>query len=234
MMAWLALRIVADCGLPARALGCAWPGRKLAVGEIQGYAARTGHAPWAHQRHENAGRIQERQIKKKRERRNQSRPKHRLRKSGTAIVTASIASAGSDGESASGAAAAVARAVVVQRSRRTRGHGRATSPTLHRIDEMMRNRDQLDINYSDAYGRKLSSKEAFRQLCHQFHGIVPGRAKTEKDLKKMEEDKKLSLMHLTDTPLNAVAASQSAREKTGKAFINLDAKKVSEKELKKS
>ena len=99
---------------------------------------------------------------------------------------------------------------------------------------MMRNRDQLNINYSDAYGRKLSSKEAFRQLCHQFHGIVPGRAKTEKDLKKMEEDKKLSLMHLTDTPLNAVAASQSAREKTGKAFINLDAKKVSEKELKKS
>jgi U4/U6.U5 tri-snRNP-associated protein 1 len=104
---------------------------------------------------------------------------------------------------------------------------------VHRIDEMMRNRDQLDINYSDAYGRKLSSKEAFRQLCHQFHGIVPGRAKMEKDLKKMEEDKKLSLMHLTDTPLNAVAASQSAREKTGKAFINLDAKKVSEKELKK-
>ena len=56
----------------------------------------------------------------------------------------------------------------------------------------------------------------------------------EKDLKKMEEDKKLSLMHLTDMPLNAVAASQSAREKTGKALINLDAKKVSEKELKKT
>ena len=56
----------------------------------------------------------------------------------------------------------------------------------------------------------------------------------EKDLKKMEEDKRLSLMHLTDTPLNAVAASQSARKKTGKAFINLDAKKVSEEELKKS
>eukprot|EP01052_Picozoa_sp_SAG31_P010346 SAG31_NODE_565_length_14056_cov_22.573189_5_plen_763_part_00 len=104
---------------------------------------------------------------------------------------------------------------------------------VDRIDAMMRNRDQVDIKYHDAYGRKLSSKEAFRQLCHQFHGIVPGKAKTEKDLRKMEEEKKLSLMGLTDTPLNAMQALSAEQQKAGKAFINLDAKKVSEKEMKK-
>ena len=35
----------------------------------------------------------------------------------------------------------------------------------------------------DEFGRKMTPKEAFRELCHRFHGIEPGRLKKEKRLK---------------------------------------------------
>lgn len=38
---------------------------------------------------------------------------------------------------------------------------------------------------------------------------------------------------MQDTPLNAMQALTGQQQKAGKAFINIDAKKVSEKELKK-
>jgi len=40
----------------------------------------------------------------------------------------------------------------------------------------------------DEFGRKLTPKEAFRELCHRFHGIEPGKMKREKRLRLFQEE----------------------------------------------
>jgi U4/U6.U5 tri-snRNP-associated protein 1 len=44
----------------------------------------------------------------------------------------------------------------------------------------------VKLEYRDEYGRKLTQKEAFRQLSYRFHGYGPGKKKLEKRLKAME------------------------------------------------
>ncbi|KAJ8347707.1 hypothetical protein SKAU_G00262960 [Synaphobranchus kaupii] len=46
----------------------------------------------------------------------------------------------------------------------------------------------VKIEYVDESGRKLTPKEAFRQLSHRFHGKGSGKMKTEKRMKKLEEE----------------------------------------------
>lgn len=136
-------------------------------------------------------------------------------------------------------------------------------------------------------GRQLTTKEAFRRLAHQFHGITPGKKKLEKMMvraigvpttamqagaavwgmcwrraqpraprctdrpfrclsvlpggvggwglavpvrgcvQRLEaEEKKMHEMSVIDTPLQSTAALAAEAERQGKAFINLDAKKV--------
>ncbi|CAM9264313.1 unnamed protein product, partial [Ectocarpus fasciculatus] len=43
--------------------------------------------------------------------------------------------------------------------------------------------DRVKIEYRDKHGRKLTKKEAYRQLSYNFHGIEPSRKKKEKTLK---------------------------------------------------
>lgn len=47
----------------------------------------------------------------------------------------------------------------------------------------------VQLKYHDENGRSLGQKEAFKQLSHQFHGKGSGKQKTEKHLKKIEEEK---------------------------------------------
>jgi U4/U6.U5 tri-snRNP-associated protein 1 len=47
----------------------------------------------------------------------------------------------------------------------------------------------VELKYIDEYGRSMGSKEAFRHLSHQFHGKGSGKGKTEKKLKKIEDEK---------------------------------------------
>lgn len=49
---------------------------------------------------------------------------------------------------------------------------------------------QVDIRHVDDQGNELDSKQAYKHLSHQFHGVGPGKQKVEKDLKKRKEDKK--------------------------------------------
>ncbi len=44
--------------------------------------------------------------------------------------------------------------------------------------------------YIDEFGRKMDKKEAFKHLSHQFHGKGSGKQKTEKHLKRIDDDKK--------------------------------------------
>ncbi|KAF3933342.1 hypothetical protein ABW19_dt0202929 [Dactylella cylindrospora] len=48
----------------------------------------------------------------------------------------------------------------------------------------------VKIEYKDEYGRAMNQKEAFKYLSHQFHGKGSGKQKTEKKLKKIEDEKK--------------------------------------------
>ena len=48
----------------------------------------------------------------------------------------------------------------------------------------------VELKYVDEQGRRLDQKEAFKALSHQFHGKGSGKLKTEKHIKKIEDEKK--------------------------------------------
>lgn len=55
------------------------------------------------------------------------------------------------------------------------------------------NRDykpNVELKYIDDYGRSLNQKEAFKELSHQFHGKGSGKLKTEKKLRKIQDEKR--------------------------------------------
>lgn len=58
------------------------------------------------------------------------------------------------------------------------------------IDPSKAEESGVKIEYRDKFGRKLTQKEAFRQLCYTFHGYGPGKKKQEKRLKAMKQDSK--------------------------------------------
>ncbi|KJY00948.1 DNA binding protein SART-1 [Zymoseptoria brevis] len=51
-------------------------------------------------------------------------------------------------------------------------------------------RPDVQLRYNDEYGRSMNQKEAFKHLSHAFHGKGSGKQKTEKRLKKIEDEKK--------------------------------------------
>ncbi|KAJ9222216.1 transcriptional regulator family: SART1 [Paecilomyces variotii] len=57
----------------------------------------------------------------------------------------------------------------------------------------------VQLKYVDEHGRLMNQKEAFKHLSHQFHGKGSGRMKTEKHLKKIEEEKKREAMSALDS-----------------------------------
>ncbi|KAK5169963.1 hypothetical protein LTR04_005417 [Oleoguttula sp. CCFEE 6159] len=48
----------------------------------------------------------------------------------------------------------------------------------------------VKLKYVDEFGRSMNQKEAFKQMSHQFHGKGSGKQKTEKRLKKIEDEKR--------------------------------------------
>ncbi|CAH1767796.1 22104_t:CDS:10 [Entrophospora sp. SA101] len=79
----------------------------------------------------------------------------------------------------------------------------------------------INLEYVDEFGNQLTQKEAFRQLSHKFHGKTSGKAKTEKRLKKLEEERKLKAMSSIDTPLNMATALQERQKASGSAHVVL-------------
>ena len=58
---------------------------------------------------------------------------------------------------------------------------------------------EIKLKYVDDAGRKMSEKEAFRILSHRFHGKGSGKKKTEKRIKKIEEEQMMRMMNSPDT-----------------------------------
>ncbi|CAG8445967.1 12421_t:CDS:10 [Ambispora leptoticha] len=109
-----------------------------------------------------------------------------------------------------------------------RGGGRDNEST-YRDREHMREMEarfkdykpDVNLEYVDEFGNQLTPKEAFRQLSHKFHGKSSGKAKTEKRLKKLEEERKLKAMSSIDTPLNMATALQERQKASGSAHVVL-------------
>ena len=51
-------------------------------------------------------------------------------------------------------------------------------------------RPNVELRYTDEYGRAMGAKEAFKHMSHMFHGKGSGKGKTEKRLKKIEDEKR--------------------------------------------
>ena len=79
----------------------------------------------------------------------------------------------------------------------------------------------VNIVYYDEFGRELTPKQAWKALSHKFHGKGSGKAKTEKRLKKIAEERKKEAMASGDTPLSMNQAFQIRQQKAGQAHFVL-------------
>lgn len=79
----------------------------------------------------------------------------------------------------------------------------------------------VQLEYVDESGRKITAKEAFRHLSHRFHGKGSGKMKTEKRKKKIEEEMLMLSMSSTDTPLGTAAMLENRLERQGAPYLVL-------------
>eukprot|EP00371_Babesia_bovis_P003273 XP_001611920.1 hypothetical protein [Babesia bovis T2Bo] len=56
--------------------------------------------------------------------------------------------------------------------------------------------NDITLQYFDEYGRKMTPKEAFRQLSWKFHGKGPGLNKRERIIKRIEKGKSVLVLHI--------------------------------------
>lgn len=71
----------------------------------------------------------------------------------------------------------------------------------------------VELKYTDEFGRQLDQKEAFKHLSHQFHGKGSGKGKTDKRLKKIEAEKKREAERILDSSANATMSSSGAKRR---------------------
>lgn len=73
----------------------------------------------------------------------------------------------------------------------------------------------VELKYVDEFGRHMDQKEAFKHLSHQFHGKGSGKGKTDKHLKKIEEEKRREAQSILDVS-EAVGMSSATAQQTKK------------------
>ena len=87
----------------------------------------------------------------------------------------------------------------------------------HQKDLEFANRE-IKLEYRDDHGRLLTRKDAYRNMCYQFHGHGSSKKNEERRLKQIErerEEARIASRQQGGT-LGALKATQKA---TGKAFI---------------
>ena len=70
----------------------------------------------------------------------------------------------------------------------------------------------------------MTPKEAFRDLCHKFHGIEPGKAKKEKRLRVYQEEVKAKKMSEEKSKLGAAEKMKLAQAMQSSPFLVLSGK----------
>ena len=78
----------------------------------------------------------------------------------------------------------------------------------------------VQLKYIDEFGRGMNQKEAFKHLSHQFHGKGSGKQKTEKHLKRIDDDKKREAQSTLDSSQatgmnNAMGATAKKNRQAG-------------------
>ncbi|KAL2920219.1 hypothetical protein HK105_200287 [Polyrhizophydium stewartii] len=105
---------------------------------------------------------------------------------------------------------------------RERAEREAERERMRKIEEKFKDyAPKVDLNYYDDYGNVLTTKQAWNQLAYKFYGIVPGKLKTEKRLKKLQDELKLKQMDSADTPLGFASALQEKTRAMGQAHVPL-------------
>ena len=77
---------------------------------------------------------------------------------------------------------------------------------------------EIKLEYRDDNGRLLTRKEAFRQLCHQFHGYGAGKKNEEKRLKQIQTENKAAQKRVSEDK-GTMGALMKTQKVTGKAFV---------------
>lgn len=82
------------------------------------------------------------------------------------------------------------------------------------MDQLYREgyRPSVELKYFDEHGRSLDQKEAFKHLSHQFHGKGSGKGKTDKRLKKIEDEKRRESQSMLDASQNVGMSSAAAQQ----------------------
>ena len=85
---------------------------------------------------------------------------------------------------------------------------------------------EIKLEYRDKHGRLLTQKEAFRDLCYQFHGHGAGKKREEKNLRQIAREQaeaRLTSRQVSaardGTTAGTLGALKATQKATGKAFI---------------
>lgn len=81
------------------------------------------------------------------------------------------------------------------------------------------NFSDVQIKYHDEFGNVITSKEAYKQLSHRFHGKTPGKNKEEKRLKKMAEGTRMRKASMSGD--GSAALQRSRQKESGESHIML-------------
>ncbi|KAJ2496508.1 hypothetical protein GGH96_005784 [Coemansia sp. RSA 1972] len=87
-------------------------------------------------------------------------------------------------------------------------------------EERMRDyKPDVRLEYVDDVGRQLTTKEAYKQLSHAFHGHYSGKNKVDKVMKKHERERRQNELASTSVTHEHSAEMEAARRKLGSAGI---------------
>ncbi|ORZ34234.1 SART-1 protein [Catenaria anguillulae PL171] len=89
------------------------------------------------------------------------------------------------------------------------------------IERLKDYKPDVRIEYHDAQGRQLSTKGAFKELSHKFHGRRPGKNKMEKMMRKEEEKRRQMNMASGDKASELASAMMERQKLLGTAGIQL-------------
>ncbi|RMX51409.1 hypothetical protein pdam_00012621, partial [Pocillopora damicornis] len=102
-----------------------------------------------------------------------------------------------------------------ERGGRSSRHGGSSSKNKQEY------KPDVKLEYYDDNGRPLTPKEAFRFMSHKFHGKASGKMKTEKRMKKQQDEMALQKMNSGDTPLNTAALLIEKQKNAQSPFVIL-------------
>ncbi|KAL3789213.1 hypothetical protein HJC23_002798 [Cyclotella cryptica] len=79
---------------------------------------------------------------------------------------------------------------------------------------------EIKLEYRDDYGRLLTRKEAYRNMCYQFHGHGSSKKNQERRLKQIEREREeVKVASRQDGGVGTLGALKATQKATGKAFI---------------